>query len=166
MCRAIHEVANALTYENMFKAYVKLPDNHTPTPPEIRLNAKLYPYFSSARGAIDGSHIGASVPPSLAAACRNRKGFLSQNVLAVVTFDGLFCYIMTGWEGSAADSTIYQDACTKDLSIPPGICYLADAGFPLCNSLLVPYRGVRYHLKEWGQANIRCVVYLVICSLR
>jgi hypothetical protein len=35
--------------------------------------------------------------------------------------------------------------------------YLADAGFPLCDGLLVPYRGVRYHLKEWGRASERYV---------
>ena len=39
--------------------------------------------------------------------------------------------------------------------IEPGTYYLADAGFPLCDVLLVPYRGVRYHLKEWEQANLR-----------
>jgi len=28
--------------------------------------------------------------------------------------------------------------------------YLADADFPHCDQLLIPYRGVRYHLAEWG----------------
>jgi hypothetical protein len=30
-----------------------------------------------------------------------------------------------------------------------------DAGYPLRDNLLVPYRGVRYHLAEWGRANVR-----------
>ena len=33
--------------------------------------------------------------------------------------------------------------------------YLADAGFPTCDTLLIPYRGVRYHLAEWGRVNLR-----------
>jgi hypothetical protein len=37
---------------------------------------------------------------------RNRKGFLSQNVLAVVNFDMTFSYCLAGWEGSAHDSQV------------------------------------------------------------
>lgn len=54
-----------------------------------------------------------------------------------------------------ADSTIYHDARMADLIIPPDRFYLADAGFPCCLELLVPYRGQRYHLAEWGRANVR-----------
>ncbi len=61
----------------------------------------------------------------------------------------LFCYLLTGWEGSAADGCIFDDARHKGFAIPPGQYYLGDAGFPVCDSLLVPYRGVRYHLNEW-----------------
>jgi hypothetical protein len=32
---------------------------------------------------------------------------------------------------------------------------LPDVGFAACALLLIPYRGVRYHLAEWGQARIR-----------
>ncbi|KAF6149986.1 hypothetical protein GIB67_029351 [Kingdonia uniflora] len=31
--------------------------------------------------------------------------------------------------------------------------YLGDAGFPQAHGFLVPYRGVRYHLKEHGEGN-------------
>jgi len=44
-----------------------------------------------------------------------------------------------------------------DFTIPPGKVYLADAGFAACDELLVPYRGVRYHLAEWGWANVMYV---------
>jgi hypothetical protein len=37
-----------------------------------------------------------------------------------------------------------------DFIIPEGHYYLADAGYPNSDLLLVPYRGVRYHLKEWA----------------
>jgi hypothetical protein len=44
-----------------------------------------------------------------------------------------------------------------DFLIPAGKYYLADAGFALCDTLLVPYRGVWYHLAEWGRAAVRYV---------
>jgi hypothetical protein len=44
-----------------------------------------------------------------------------------------------------------------DFLIPAGRYYLADAGFALCNTLLVPYQGVWYHLAEWGWAAVRYV---------
>ena len=34
--------------------------------------------------------------------------------------------------------------------IPDGYYYLADAGYPLCQWLLMLYQGVQYHLAEWG----------------
>jgi hypothetical protein len=68
-----------------------------------------------------------------------------------------FLYFLSGWEGSAADATMYSHSRLTDLSIPVGKFYLADAGFGLCDALLVPYRGVRYHLAEWGWADTRFV---------
>ena len=67
----------------------------------------------------------------------------------------VFRYIFSGWEGSAADSTMFQDARVTDFPVPKDKFYLADAGFPTCDSLLIPYRGVRYHLAEWGRADLR-----------
>jgi hypothetical protein len=86
---------------------------------------------------------------------RNRKGWISQNVLVACTFSLMFCYILSGWEGSANDGRIFEDARATTLRIPKGKYMLGDAGFPSCDALLVPYRGVRYHLKEWEQANLR-----------
>src|SRR5882724_13704124 len=77
------------------------------------------------------------------------KGLLTQNVLAATTFNMHFCYILSWWEGSASDDGVYHDAQVHDLSIPEGKYYLADAGYPLCDALLVPFQGVHYHLREW-----------------
>jgi hypothetical protein len=66
-----------------------------------------------------------------------------------------FLYSLTELEGSVTDARVYEDARNYDLQIPAGKYYLADAGFPLCPQLLVPYRNVRYHLAEWGHANVR-----------
>lgn len=73
-----------------------------------------------------------------------------------------FLYFLSGWEGSAADAAMYSHSRFVDLSIPEGNFYLADAGFGICHSLLVPYRGIRYHLAEWGRANTRCVLHICI----
>jgi hypothetical protein len=106
-------------------------------------------------GALDGTHIHASVPASDRARYRNRKGDISQNVLAACTFDMRFCYVLSGWEGSAADSHIFEDAHQVNFRIPAGKYYLGDAGFPNCDECLVPYRGAHYHLREWGHVQQR-----------
>ena len=54
------------------------------------------------------------------AAIRDRKGGLTQNCLAICGFDMVFYYMFSGWEGSAADSTMFHDAHFTDLPIPPG----------------------------------------------
>ena len=41
---------------------------------------------------------------------QNQKGFLSQNVLAACTFNMHFCYVLPGWEGSASDGHVFDDA--------------------------------------------------------
>ena len=86
---------------------------------------------------------------------RNHKGWISQNVLVACLFCLPFCYILSGWEGSAGDSSIFDDAWRSTLHIPKGKYLLGDAGFPSCDALLVPYQGVRYHLKEWEQVSLR-----------
>ncbi|PBL01504.1 hypothetical protein ARMGADRAFT_916738, partial [Armillaria gallica] len=50
--------------------------------------------------------------------------------------------------GSTADATIYSDSCMADLPIPASKYYMADAGFALCDALLVLYYNIRYHLAE------------------
>lgn len=46
--------------------------------------------------------------------CTNRKGTLSQNVLAAISFDDLkFTYVLGDWEGSAHDSRVLNDALSR-----------------------------------------------------
>jgi hypothetical protein len=144
-----------LTSPAMYHSYVQLPGSDTPIPEEIRTEKKFYPYFKDCIGAIDGTHILAYVAELDRPAYRNRKSQVSQNVLAACSMDLRFLYVLPGWEGSAADSRVYEDARSNDFKIPAGRYYLADAGYGSCDALLVPYRGVRYHLKEWGKANMR-----------
>lgn len=140
--------------------YVKQLTPDDPLPPHFVNNPKLWPFFSHALGAIDGSHIHLAATSEHRDACRNRKGFISQNCLFCCSFDLHFTYALTGWEGSASDARLYHEAISDDLDIPYGWYLLADGGFPHCAELLVPYRNVRYHLSEWGRANLRYSIML------
>ncbi|XP_076882681.1 uncharacterized protein LOC143531222 [Bidens hawaiensis] len=54
--------------------------------------------------------------------------------------------------GTASDSRIIKNALTREdkLIIPTGKYCLIDAGLPHTSTLMAPYRGVRYHLKEYS----------------
>ncbi|XP_040963950.1 uncharacterized protein [Gossypium hirsutum] len=134
----------------LYRLVIRLPDESTPS--EIRNNPRFYPYFKDCIGALDGTHIRASVPLSMQGRFRSRKGGMTQNVLAAITFDLKFAYVLAGWEGSAHDSRILSDALSRPrgLRIPEGKYYLADAGYGIRIGCITPYRGVRYHLKEFG----------------
>jgi hypothetical protein len=56
------------------------------------------------------------------AAFRGRKNAPTQNVLAAVSFDLKFVYVLARWEGSAHDATILADALQRSdgLRVPPG----------------------------------------------
>lgn len=85
----------------------------------------------------------------------NRKGSVSQNTLACCDFELRFQYFSSGWDGATADISIYHLSRLTNLRVSDGKYWLADAGFGGCDTLLVLYRGVHYHLAEWGRANVR-----------
>ncbi|XP_021317212.1 protein ALP1-like [Sorghum bicolor] len=94
-------------------------------------------------------------PAKIQAAFRGSKNHPTQNVLAAVDFDLKFTYVLAGWEGSAHDATILADALERHdgLRVAPGKFYLVDAGYACRPGFLPPYRGTRYHLKEFGPRN-------------
>ena len=143
--------------------HMKLPDNSVPS--EIQWNSKFFPYFKDALGAIDGSHIHFSPSAQTREIYHNWKGFISQNCSFACLFSLRFCYALTGWEGPATDAQLWDDAINSSFVVPEGKYYLADAGFPACDQLLLPYWGVHYHLAEWGRANTQYVhFYIEICA--
>lgn len=126
--------------------YVSLPLPNTPLASRILDDDKYYPFFEDC---LNGTHIPIHVPLSEQARYRNRKGFISQNVLAACNFDMQFVYVLAGWEGSAHDGRVLQDAqSTGGFCTPKGKYWLGDAGYGCTEFVLAPYRGVRYHLKE------------------
>ena len=131
------------------------PGSNTPIPEEICTEKKFYPYFKDCISTIDGTNILTYVAKLDCPAYWNWKSQVSQNILAACSMDLRFLYVLPGWEGSAADSSVNEDAWSNDFKIPASRYYLADAGYRSCDALLVPYCGVRYHLKEWGKANMQ-----------
>lgn len=138
--------------------YIKLPSTNIPL--AISKSPKNYPFFADCIGAVDGTHIGTKVLKEEMAAFRNRKGFLSQNVMACCDLHNLvFTYVLAGFEGSAHDGLVFNTAFDHGFSIPVGKYYLGDAGYPLTSYCLTPYRGVRYHLNEWQKGNQKYTIH-------
>ncbi|KAH9100740.1 hypothetical protein Ae201684P_006934 [Aphanomyces euteiches] len=125
------------------------------TPQAIRRNPKWYPFFENCLGAIDGTHIPATVSSLNQSRFRDRNGDLSQNVFAACTFDMRFCFVLAGWEGSAHDGRVLNDAYTKGFEQQSGRYYLGDAGYALSPWVLTPYRGVRVIERTFGVVKKR-----------
>jgi hypothetical protein len=140
--RSIHRILSALTSKTVYRAYVKLPPDNLSFPDSIAgtWNKRNFsPYFNACLGALDGTHVPVYVPEMLRAAYRNRKGEVSQNVLTVCFFDMKIVYMLSGWEGSASDSRVFEDARASDFQIPPDHYYLGNAGYANSDAVMVPY---------------------------
>ncbi|KAL5540421.1 hypothetical protein UlMin_044937 [Ulmus minor] len=118
----------------------------------IENNSYYSPYFQDCIGAMDGTHVPCVVDAHLHPAFRNRKGYTSQNMLAIVDFQMKFTYVVAGWEGSVHDARVLRDA-ERDPSFrfphpPMGKYYLVDSGFTNRPSFLAPYHGTNYHIRD------------------
>ncbi|XP_026384805.1 protein ALP1-like [Papaver somniferum] len=147
--RYFNEVLRAIM--ELSKELIK-PPSFSETPAEILNNSKYFPWFKDCIGAIDGTHIKVIVPLAQQTPYFDRKGNISQNVMAICSFDLKFTYIYAGWEGSANDSRILWEALSNRSLMfphaPEGKYYVVDAGYPNMPGFLAPYRGVRYHLHD------------------
>ncbi|KAL0423177.1 UNVERIFIED_CONTAM: hypothetical protein Sradi_0852500 [Sesamum radiatum] len=76
-------------------------------------------------------------------------------MLGLCNLQGIFIYVLSGWEGSAADGRVLRDAIHRPagIKVPTGNYYLCDNGYGNVEGFLTPYRGVRYHLKEWDRGT-------------
>jgi DDE superfamily endonuclease len=153
---AYHNVMKCFLSEEVHKLFIKSATESTPVHSKIEYSRQYNKYFDQCIGAIDGTHIPVSPPQNERAAWRNRKGKLTQNVLSVCNFDLEFTDLLCGWEGSTADSTLWIESQRSGaVRIPKGRYVLGDDGFANCDLVLTPYRGVRYHLREWERRNAR-----------
>ncbi|KAG2400089.1 uncharacterized protein HKW66_Vig0100570 [Vigna angularis] len=145
-----HNVLDAvITLESEFLTQPSGDEVH----PYVLNNTRFYPYFKDCLGVIDGTHVRVRVAREDAPRFRGRKDWPTQNVFAACDFAMKFTYVLAGWEGTASDSRILKNALDRDdpLVIPQGKYYLGDAGFMLKSTVMTPYRGVRYHLKEFSR---------------
>ena len=154
--RCIHRLLNILTSSEVYGTYVRLPTGETPISTKITCSNILHA-FKDCVVSLDGMHILAHVPEEKRGAYRNRKAQHSHNVLAACDMDMKFIYVLSGWEGSAIDSRVFEDTHSTNFTVPEGRYYPGDVGYGISELLLVPYRGVRYHIKEWGQTRQRYV---------
>ncbi|XP_071713706.1 uncharacterized protein [Rutidosis leptorrhynchoides] len=127
--RCFHRVLKAML--SLEGRYIKQPTGDV-VPNEIQGKRRFYPFFKNCVGTIDGTHVRVKVNNKAAPRYRGRKGYPTINVLAACTFDLKFTYVLSGWEGRYC---------------------LVDAGLPHTSKLMAPYRGVRYHLKEYSSRS-------------
>ncbi|MQL74611.1 hypothetical protein Taro_006969 [Colocasia esculenta] len=129
--------------------YIKGPASSVP--PEISSDNRYWPWFKDCIGAIDGTHFPATVPTEIRSRFRGQEEHPTQNVLAAVNFDLTFSYILAGWEGSADDSRILNDALGREngLKVPEGKYYLVDAGHGISPGFMAPYPGARHQLVDF-----------------
>ncbi|KAH6838205.1 hypothetical protein C2S53_013328 [Perilla frutescens var. hirtella] len=80
-------------------------------------------YFKGCLGALDDTYIPVKVLQSDKARYRNRKDNVTVNMLVVCDQNMNYVYVLTGWEGSAADSRVLRDAINRSngLKVPIGI---------------------------------------------
>ncbi|XP_042066675.1 protein ANTAGONIST OF LIKE HETEROCHROMATIN PROTEIN 1-like [Salvia splendens] len=124
----------------------------TPEPVSDEYDDSRWKWFKGCLGALDGTYINMHVPNEDKPRYRSRKGQICTNTLAVCDRKMRFVYVLCGWEGSAGDARVLRDAVTREhgLKVPRGNYYLCDNGYANSDGFLTPYKGVRYHLKEWG----------------
>ncbi|XP_030949024.1 uncharacterized protein LOC115972945 [Quercus lobata] len=126
-------------------------------PQSLRGNGKYYPWFEKCVGAIDGTHISASAPSGRTTAFTDRRSDITQNVMCACNFDMRFTYVHTGWEGSANDARVMQDALghaeCEFLWLPRGSYYLVDSGYAIGSAFLPPHKSTCYHAQEFRGAN-------------
>ncbi|XP_059623049.1 uncharacterized protein LOC132266213 [Cornus florida] len=89
--------------------HIIAPPDFSVIPNKIKDSSRFNPYFKHYVGAIDGTHIPATLPVATQLPFRGRKGYTTQNVMAVCDFDMRFTYVLAGWEGSANDSRILKE---------------------------------------------------------
>nr|KAJ0197218.1 hypothetical protein LSAT_V11C700380120 [Lactuca sativa] len=124
---------------------IKPDANYNDDVPEYILNKPwYYPMFIflDCIGAIVGRHIRASVPQKDEVKYIDRKGYATQNIMVVCDFNMCFTFVWAGWEGTAHDTRIFNEALRRP--------YL---NFPY------PTGGtnIRYHLPDFRRGHTAAI---------
>ncbi|KAG8377625.1 hypothetical protein BUALT_Bualt08G0052500 [Buddleja alternifolia] len=92
----------------------------TPRPIGDDCTNPRWKWFKGCIGALDGTYIKVKVNESDKPRNRTRKGDIVVNVLIACDMDQKCTYLLSGWEGSAADSRVLRDALNRQnkLKVP------------------------------------------------
>ncbi|GAV59733.1 LOW QUALITY PROTEIN: DDE_4 domain-containing protein, partial [Cephalotus follicularis] len=133
----------------LYKYIIRAPNDSTP--PKIINSRRFFPYFEDYVGAMNGTHVRAFIPLEIEGRFPSRKGGTTQNVLAAITFDLKFSYLLAG-EGSARHYGILNNTQSRSqgFKILEGKFYLGDTGYGIRAGIFLSYHDVRYHLNEFG----------------
>ncbi|XP_023895253.2 uncharacterized protein LOC112007179 [Quercus suber] len=152
VCRHFRQALRAV--HHYAKHLIKPDHNVTSLPEHLQVN-KYWPWFERCIGAIDGTHVSARPPANATQAHRDRKSLITTNVLCVCDMDMQFTFVHGGWEGSANDSRVFEEAISDrkhGFPWPPtGSYYLVDSGLPIGTSFLPPHKSTRYHAQNSSQ---------------
>ena len=138
----------------MYLHYVKLLNENYQIDAQIKNNLKYASFFQDYLGALDRTHIDVYIPYKKRTPYKNYKGTLSQNVIAVVTFNFCYCYVLPRCERFVHDNRILTDAVVNHgFSVLEKEYYFANAGY--CNSdyAMIPYWDIQYHLWKYNLAE-------------
>ena len=116
--RLFHKVLQACL--KLSTQYVKPLDPEFPScHRNISNDRRYFPYFKNAIGAIDGTHISCVVSEDEHDKFVGRKGYPTQNIMAVCDWDMCFTYVLAGWEGTAHDARLFNSTLTtRRLNFP------------------------------------------------
>jgi hypothetical protein len=104
--------------------------------------------FPQVIGAIDGTHIPIKSPGGNEAELyRNRKGYFSINVQAIVDSTCKFTDIVVRWPGATHDATIFNNSliCQRFEQNEFDGFLLGDSGYPCRRYLLTPFLNLDTH---------------------
>ncbi|XP_023741115.1 uncharacterized protein LOC111889213 [Lactuca sativa] len=150
--RHFHKVLDVVV--NLSKDIIKPNANYNETIPEhILNNPRYYPYFKDYIGAIDGTHVKASVPQHEQIKFIGRKNCVTQNIMEACDFNMCFTFVWAGWEGTAHDTRIFNEARRRrEVKFP---LPADDVGYPNTKGYLAPYKGsnIRYHIPDFRRGQ-------------
>ncbi|KAI3467750.1 hypothetical protein Pfo_024413 [Paulownia fortunei] len=104
-------------------------------PSYICNNPKYWLHLKGCIGAIDGIHVHVVILTNEQLAYHGSKGDCTQNIMAACSFNMRFTFILAGWEGTAHDSCIFNEAIhrlTLKFPMPPQVSskyYVVDIGY-------------------------------------
>ena len=83
---------------------------------------------------------------------------MSQNVFAVVDMDMQYLYVLVSWKNLMHNVHVLNNALNLKYKVfePPADKYfLGNVGYFNCKYFLMPYKSIKYHLKEWNSSDVK-----------